>query len=191
MNSWSLVLRTVAWCVGTLLVGAGLLTAVVVGFGALVGEPEAYSEPDPETVLTDFTRLATTDPAAALRSCTPARGTDFDALAGSLRPGAVPDDQRYLDVDGDLTFLSAPVGGAGDDGDRAVWVYGRQGFAAVSDDARRLSPDLPGPQAYGVTAEAPGAVRVATCVEAAERVEASGLVVRQGPVAPTSSVAGR
>jgi len=186
-GSGSLVLRTVAWCAGVLLAGAGLLTALVVGVGALVGPEEAHSDDRPDTALQEFTRLAADDPGAALRACTPARGTDFDALAAALSPGAVPGEQRFAVTEGPLLFLSAPVDGddlVERDGDRAVWVYGGQGFAAVTDDARSLSPDLPGPAFYGVDAEASGVVRVATCVEAALRAEASGVAAEQGPALP-------
>lgn len=186
-GSGSLVLRTVGWCAGVLLAGAGLLTVLVVGVGALVGPGEAHSDDRPDTALQEFTRLAADDPGAALRACTPARGTDFDALAAALPPGAVPGEQRFVVTEGPLLFLSAPV--AGDDlverdGDRAVWVYGGQGFAAVTGDARSLSPDLPGPALYGLDPEASGVVRVATCVEAAVRGEASGAAAEQGPAAP-------
>ncbi|MBC3191198.1 hypothetical protein H7X46_09010 [Pseudonocardia sp. C8] len=175
-RSRSLVLRTVAWCVGVLLVGAGLLTAVVVGAGTLVGPAEARAGKQidgPAGAAGDFARLAAADPEAALRSCTPARGTDFDALVGALPTGAVPAGERYAVTDGDVVFLSAPVVGedlAVADGDRAVWAYGRQGFAAVTDDARALSADLPGPELYGLDAASPGVVRVASCVDAAQRV---------------------
>ncbi|MEV1292488.1 hypothetical protein [Pseudonocardia sp. NPDC049635] len=187
----SLVLRTVAWCTGVLLAGAGLLVALAVGVGALVGPEEARSDDDPDTALQEFTRLAADDPAAALRACTPARGTDFDALAAALTPGAVPGEHRFAVTEEPLLFLSAPVDGEGlveRDGDRAVWVYGGQGFAAVTDDARSLSPDLPGPGLYGVDAETPGVVRVATCVEAALRAEARGVATEQGPALPVGGV---
>lgn len=173
-RSGSLALRTLAWCTGVLLAGAALLAGLVVGLGTLVGPAPAYSVPTPDEEGRRFARLAVVDPAAALRSCTPARGTDFDALAGALREGAVPQPQRYAVVDGPLTFLSAPVSGAGTAGDAAVWVWSGQGYAAVSTDARTLSPDLPGSQIYGVTADAPGAVRARACVDAARRVAIGG-----------------
>ncbi|OSY38522.1 hypothetical protein C8E95_6259 [Pseudonocardia autotrophica] len=189
----SLVLRTAAWCAGVLLAGAGLLTALVVGVGALVGPGEAHSDDRPDTALQEFTRLAADDPGAALRACTPARGTDFDALAGTLPAGAVVAEQRFAVVDGELLFLSAPVAGdelAERDGDRAVWVYGRHGFAAVTDDARALSPDLSGPALYGVDTETSGVVRVATCVEAALRASESGVAAEQGPAVPAGVAGG-
>ena len=184
--SGSPVLRTVAWCAGVLLVGAGLLTAVVVGFGALVGPAEARTDKEldgPAVAAQEFAGLAAADPATALRSCTPARATEFDALAGALRAGAVPAGERYAVVEGSLLFLSAPVTGDGlgaGGGDRAVWAYGRQGFAAVTDGARELSPDLPGPELYGVDARAPGAVRAVACVGAAQHLTGSGGALVQG-----------
>ncbi|OLL73085.1 hypothetical protein Ae168Ps1_1467c [Pseudonocardia sp. Ae168_Ps1] len=179
-GSGSLVLRTVAWCVGVVLVGAAVLTAVVVGAGMLVGPAQAEAGKEIDGAVTaaqDFARLAATDPAAALASCTPARDTDADALAGALPDGARMAAQRYAVPGGDVEFLAARVSGADvgeTGGDRAVWAYGRQGFAAVTDDARALSPDLPGPQLYGTTAESPGAVRAASCVDAAVRVAGPG-----------------
>ncbi|MFP5070450.1 hypothetical protein ACLFMI_12380 [Pseudonocardia nantongensis] len=186
-SSGALALRTLAWCTGVLLAGAALLTAVVVGVGALMGPDPAYSGPPADTAGQEFARLAATDPATALRSCTEARGTDFDALAGALREGTLSRERRYAVVEGPLTFLAAPVTGAGTAGDDAVWAWGGQGFAAVSTDARTLSPDLPGPQAYGVTADAPGAVRAAACVEAARRVGEPGVRPAMGPTAPTGT----
>lgn len=165
----SVLLRTAAWCLGVLLAGAGLLTGAVVALGTVVVADPAHSAPA-ITAGERFSRLVATDPQAALQRCTAARGTDFDALAGALRAGAVAGSPRFAVVEGPLRFLAAPVTGAGTDGDRAVWVWGGRGFAAVTDDARALSPDLPGPQAYGVTADAPGALRVAGCVEAAQRL---------------------
>ncbi|MEJ8279905.1 hypothetical protein [Pseudonocardia spirodelae] len=183
-GSGSVVLRTVAWCAGVLLAGAAVLVAVVAGFGAFVAPAEARSDRDVDPV-TAFTRLAADDPAAALRSCTPARGTDVDALAGALPAGAVPGSERFVVADGDLTFVSAPITGTvRGAGDRAVWAWGRQGFAAVTDDARALTPELPGPAVYGTGPDAAGAVRVATCVEAAQRAARSGAARTQGPVAP-------
>lgn len=183
-GSGSVVVRTVAWCAGVVLVGAGVLAAVVVGFGALVapGEARASREIDPAT---EFARLAVDDPAAALRSCTPARTTVVDALSGSLPVGAVPGADRFTATDGDLTFVSAPIAGTlRGAGDRAVWAWGRQGFAAVTDDARALTPELPGPSLYGTGPDAAGAVRAATCVEAAQRAGGPGAAPTQGPVAP-------
>lgn len=178
------VLRTVSWCVGVLAGGAGLLAALVLGFGLIVGPDAAHSDPVPDTGAREFARLATTDPRAALASCAPARGTDFDALSGTLTRGAVPAAQRYAVVDGPFTFVSAPVTGMGTAGDRAVWVWGGGGWAAVTDDARTLSPVLPGPQVYGLTADAPGAQRAASCVDAAVRAGVSPADPSVGPVPP-------
>lgn len=175
------VLRTVVWCVGVLAVGAGLLAGLVLGLGEVVGPRPAHSDPAAGTGPREFARLATADPRAALASCTPARGTEVDALAGSLRAGAVPGAQRYAVVDGPLTFVSVPVTGVRTAGDRAVWVWGGGGWAAVTEDARTLSPALPGPAVYGITAEAPGAQRVASCVEAALRAGDGPTV---GPTVP-------
>ncbi|ANY08526.1 hypothetical protein [Pseudonocardia sp. HH130630-07] len=171
----SLVLRTVAWCAGAVLVGAAVLTAAVVGFGALVGPAEAEADKQIDTAAVaarDFARLAETDPRAALVSCSPARGTDFDALAGALPPGARAGEARYAVADGEVVLLAAPIVGTEgeNDGDRAVWAYGRQGFAAVTEDARALSPGLPGPRIYALDPSSPGVVRAASCVEAAQRV---------------------
>lgn len=182
----TLVRRTVAWCAGVVLAGAAVLTAVVVGFGALVGpaEAEAGKELDTPTAAAEqFARLAAEDPAAALASCTPARRTDFDALAGALTAGATASDQRYAVRDGDVVLLSAPITGEDlgeGDGDRAVWAYGRHGFAAVTEDARALSPELPGPRLYGLHAQAPGVVRAASCVDAALRVDGPASPAEQG-----------
>lgn len=175
----SLVLRTVAWCVGVVLAGAAVLSAVVVGLGALVGPAEAEAGKELDGAATSaqqFARLAADDPRAALASCTPARATDFDALAGALPEDTVAADERYAVTDGAHVLLAARVTGdalTGADSDRAVWAYGRQGFAAVTDDARALTPDLPGPQLYGIDAGAPAVVRAASCVDAAERVAGS------------------
>lgn len=186
-----MVVRTVAWCTGVLLVGGGLLTAVVVGFGALLGPAEAQAGKEldgPAAAAEEFTRLAAADPGAALRSCRPARDTDFDALAGALPAGAMAGAARYAVTDEDLVLLAAPVAGddlAEGDGDRAVWAYGRAGFAAVTDDARALSPDLPGAEIYGVDPGAPAVVRAATCVDAAQRV--AGVSPEPGPTVPTGT----
>lgn len=178
------VLRTVAWCVGVLAAGAGLLGALVVGFGLVVGPDAAHSDPAPDAAARDFALLATTDPAAALASCTPARGTDLDALSSTFTDGAVPAAQRYAVVDGPLTFVAARVTGVDTDGDRAVWVWGGGGWAAVTGDARAVSPVLPGPSVYGITAEAPGAQKAASCVDAAVRAGSTAADPTVGPVSP-------
>lgn len=186
-----MVVRTVAWCIGVLLAAGGLLAAVVLGFGAFLGPAEAQAGKEldgPAAAAREFARRAGTDPGAALRSCVPARATDFDALAGALPAGAVAAEQRYVVPDAGLALLAAPVIGedlAESDGDRAVWAYGRAGFAAVTDDARALTPDLPGPELYGLDPEAPAVVRAATCVEAAQRVPTAS--PDRGPAVPTGT----
>ncbi|MFP5020686.1 hypothetical protein [Pseudonocardia phyllosphaerae] len=186
MSRSGVVLRTLAWCVAVLAAGGALLGALVFGLGSLVHPEPAHSEPPPDTATAEFRTLAATDPVAALRQCPAARPTDFDALAASLRAGVRPAPQRYAVTDGALTYITAPVRGAGTSGDAAVWVWGGQGFAAVTDDARLLSPRLPGPQLYRIGPDAPGAVRAAACTEAALRVT-TGAPGVAGPTVPVAT----